>query len=82
MDILIIDDEGNLRRMLRALLEGEGFTVREAASAEAGIEEVKRISPEVILLDLMLPDTNGLQLLEQFNLGTAGCNWHNWIHRC
>jgi two-component system nitrogen regulation response regulator NtrX len=63
MDILIIDDEGNLRRMLRSLLEGEGFTIREAGSAEAGIEEVEREAPEVILLDLMLPGMTGLEAL-------------------
>jgi DNA-binding response OmpR family regulator len=63
MDILIIDDEGNLRRMVRALLEEEGYTVREADSAEAGIEEVRRETPEVILLDLMLPRMSGLEAL-------------------
>jgi len=63
MDILIIDDEGNLRRMLRALLEGEGYTIREAASAEAGIREVEREAPEAILLDLMLPGMSGLEAL-------------------
>ncbi|MFC1575147.1 sigma-54-dependent transcriptional regulator [Gemmatimonadota bacterium] len=63
MDILIIDDEGNLRRMLRALLEGEGYTIREAESAEAGIEEVRREAPEAILLDLMLPGMSGLDAL-------------------
>jgi two-component system nitrogen regulation response regulator NtrX len=63
MDILIIDDEGNLRRMLRALLEGEGYSVREADSAEAGIDEVRREAPETILLDLMLPGMSGLEAL-------------------
>lgn len=63
MDILIIDDEGNLRRMLRSLLEGEGFTIREAGSAEAGIDEIEREAPEVILLDLMLPGMTGLEAL-------------------
>jgi two-component system nitrogen regulation response regulator NtrX len=63
MDILIIDDEGNLRRMLRALLEGEGYTVREADSAEEGIREVEREAPETILLDLMLPGISGLDAL-------------------
>jgi len=63
MDILIIDDEGNLRRMIRALLEEEGFTVREAGSAEAGIEQVRRETPEVVLLDLMLPGMSGLEAL-------------------
>jgi two-component system nitrogen regulation response regulator NtrX len=63
MDILIIDDEGNLRRMLRSLLESEGYTVREADSAEAGLDEVRRQAPEVILLDLMLPGISGLEAL-------------------
>lgn len=63
MDILIIDDEANLRRMLRALLEGEGYLVREAGSAEAGLEEVGRDPPEAILLDLMLPGMSGLEAL-------------------
>lgn len=63
MDILIIDDEANLRRMLRALLEGEGFRVEEADSAEAGIAELREESPEVILLDLRLPGMSGLEAL-------------------
>lgn len=63
MDILIIDDEGNLRRMLRSLLESEDYTVREAETAEAGLEEVERQAPEVILLDLMLPGMTGLEAL-------------------
>ncbi len=63
MDILIIDDEANLRRMLRALLEGEGYVVREAGSAEAGLEEVRCEPPEAILLDLLLPGMSGLEAL-------------------
>jgi len=63
MDILIIDDEGNIRRMLRALLEEEGYTVRESDSAEAGLEELARDGPEAILLDLMLPGMSGLEAL-------------------
>jgi len=66
MDVLIVDDEGNIRRMLRALLESEGFGVREAASAEDGIEQAERLPPEVILLDLMLPGMSGLQAIPRF----------------
>jgi two-component system nitrogen regulation response regulator NtrX len=63
MDVLIVDDEGNIRRMLRALLESEGYSVREAGTAEEGIDEARREPPEVILLDLMLPGMSGLDAL-------------------
>ena len=46
--------------MLRALLEQEGYGVREAESAESGLEEISRESPEVVLLDLRLPGLSGL----------------------
>jgi two-component system nitrogen regulation response regulator NtrX len=63
MQILIIDDEGNLRRMLRALLEAEGYSVGEAASAEDGLSITETVHPEVILLDLALPGISGLEAL-------------------
>jgi two-component system, NtrC family, nitrogen regulation response regulator NtrX len=63
MDVLIIDDEGNVRRALRALLEAEGYRVREAPSAEAGLEAVDAHAPDVVLLDLALPGMNGLDAL-------------------
>ncbi len=66
MDVLIVDDEGNIRRMLRALLESEGYGVREAGSAEEGIAEAEESPPEVVLLDLMLPGMSGLDALPRF----------------
>ncbi len=63
MDILIIDDEGNIRRMLRALIESQGYVVREADSGEEGISEARQRAPDVILLDLMLPGMSGLEAL-------------------
>jgi len=63
MRILIIDDEGNIRRMLRALLESEGWEVDDAGSAEAGVIRVGEAPPEVILLDLALPGMSGLEAL-------------------
>jgi two-component system nitrogen regulation response regulator NtrX len=63
MDLLIVDDEPNIRRMLRMLLESEGYTVREVESAEAAIADVQRHAPEVVLLDLMLPGMSGLAAL-------------------
>jgi two-component system nitrogen regulation response regulator NtrX len=52
--------------MLRALLEEEGYTVREAATAEEGLEGISPEAPEVILLDLMLPGMSGLEALPRF----------------
>jgi two-component system, NtrC family, nitrogen regulation response regulator NtrX len=61
--VLIVDDEGNLRRMLRALLEGEGFTVAEADRGDRGLEAAENFQPEVVLLDLVLPGGSGLDVL-------------------
>jgi len=61
--LLIVDDEGNIRRMLRMLLEAEGYDVEEAGTAEEAIELVERAPPEVVLLDLALPGMSGLEAL-------------------
>ncbi len=63
MRVLIVDDEGNIRRMVRALLESEGWRVSEAGSAEEALAEVEELRPEVVLLDLMLPGMSGLDAL-------------------
>ena len=65
MELLIVDDEGNIRRMLRALLESEGYGVREAGSAEEALEALRDAPPEVVLLDLMLPGMSGLEALPE-----------------
>jgi len=62
-DILVVDDEGNIRRSLRALLQAEGYRVREAESAELGLDEIEAAEPDVVLLDLMLPGMTGLEAL-------------------
>jgi len=62
--ILIVDDEPELRHLLRALLEGD-YTVTEAESAAALQKYFLQDAPDVILLDLKLPDANGLDLLPQ-----------------
>jgi two-component system nitrogen regulation response regulator NtrX len=53
--VLIIDDEPNIRRMVGALLGAEGFEVREAANAHAGIAAALDAEPDVALIDLMMP---------------------------
>ena len=62
-DILVIDDEPNIRRLLASLLEAEGYAVRTAGSGEDGLVAVADGEPDVVLLDLALPGASGLEIL-------------------
>ena len=62
--ILVIDDEEIIREAFEALLASEGYTVRSAETGQAGLELLADGSFDAVLLDLMLPDRNGLDVLE------------------
>jgi two-component system KDP operon response regulator KdpE len=62
---LIIDDEVQIRRLLRVVLEGENYQVHEAETGQQGLMEVATRKPDVILLDLGLPDLDGLEALKR-----------------
>ncbi len=63
--VLVIEDEIQIRRLLRLSLEKNGYRVTEAATGEDGLAEAVRCQPKVILLDLGLPDLDGLKVLER-----------------
>ncbi len=64
--VLIIDDEPNIRRMVGALLEAEGFEVRDASDGQSGLARALEWEPDLVLLDLMMPGTlDGMATLEQ-----------------
>jgi two-component system LytT family response regulator len=67
MRALIIDDEPHARRYLSELLKGEIdlLIVGEASSGAEGIEQIGRLSPDVVFLDIQMPDLDGLQLVER-----------------
>jgi len=61
--ILVVDDDLQLRRFLRTTLAGHGHTVVEAGSVAEALDAIARVRPAVILLDLGLPDGDGLSVL-------------------
>lgn len=63
--ILVIDDEAPIRRFLRVPLEAEGHSVIEAGSAREGVLAVARETPGLVILDLGLPDADGLTVLRE-----------------
>jgi len=65
MTALIIDDEIQIRRLLRMALESKGYTVRDAENGQMGLQEAVFLKPDVILLDLGLPDMDGVDVLKR-----------------
>lgn len=63
--LLVIEDEVQIRRLLRVCLERNGYKVLEAATGEAGIDAAIQHQPAIILLDLGLPDVDGLAVLKR-----------------
>ena len=60
--ILIVDDDDRLRECVRVNLEMEGYSVREAASAEEGLSALDDEPPDLILLDVMMPQVDGWEM--------------------
>jgi two-component system nitrogen regulation response regulator NtrX len=64
--VLLVDDEANIRRMLGALLQAEGFETAEAANGNAALAALESAAPDAVLLDLMMPGgPDGIGTLEQ-----------------
>jgi two-component system, OmpR family, KDP operon response regulator KdpE len=64
-DILVIDDEVQIRRLLRITLEAAGHRVREAETGALGLNETAVQRPDAVILDLSLPDMSGLEVLRR-----------------
>jgi DNA-binding response OmpR family regulator len=60
--LLLVEDDPRIRSMLRLALSDEGYDVTEAATGGAGLEGVADASPDVVLLDLILPDMDGFEV--------------------
>jgi DNA-binding response OmpR family regulator len=65
MKILVVDDEKNILKLYKAELEDEGYNVVTANSGKEALEVFRIEEPDIVTLDIMIPDINGLQLLKQ-----------------
>jgi DNA-binding NtrC family response regulator len=63
--IFVVDDEKNIRRTVRMVLEGEGFAVEEASSGEEALARLPEVAADVLLLDVQLPGISGLDTIER-----------------
>src|SRR5271157_4666166 len=70
--VLIIDDEAAIRESLETLLELEGYGVESASTGEEGLARIGERSFDLVLLDLALPDRNGLDLLADLHAQDPG----------
>lgn len=65
--ILIIDDEKDFRDIAVAKLSSKGFAVKTAASAKEGVELAQKLKPDLILMDVQMPDKDGIQTTIELN---------------
>jgi excisionase family DNA binding protein len=63
--VLIVDDDERLREYVRVNLEMEGYAVHEAASAEEGLRVLEESTPDLVLLDVMMPQMDGWEMLKR-----------------
>ena len=70
--ILIIEDHADIRRLIRMTLEFENHEIHETANADEGLQAVRRLRPDMLLLDIMMPGTlNGLEVCRQIKADHA-----------
>jgi len=72
--VLIVDDDERMREYVRVNLEMEGYTVREAGDGEEGLQVLEESTPDLVLLDVMMPGVDGWEMLrrvqERHGVGT------------
>ena len=71
--VLLVDDDEKVRELVRVNLEFEGYQVREAGSADEGLNAIAEAKPDLVLLDVMMPHVDGWEMLrriqEQYGVG-------------
>ena len=65
ISVLVIEDEADIRQLLRTMLEREGFSVTEAMLGRDGVRLFHQKQPNLVILDVGMPDLDGWQVLER-----------------
>ena len=65
MKILVVDDDEHIRRLYKEEFEDEGYTVVVASNGEEALELFDKEKPDIVTLDILLPDIDGIRLLRQ-----------------
>ena len=69
--VLIVDDERAIRRFLHASLTAHGYAIYEAATGEAALQSIITVRPDLVILDLGLPDLDGVEVTRRLREWTA-----------
>jgi two-component system, NtrC family, sensor kinase len=72
LPVLVVDDDPDVRALLRRMLEREGYAVDEADDGRVALEQVRERAPGAILLDLMMPEMDGFEFLEELRRDEMG----------
>ena len=78
--ILVVDDEPDIRELVREILEDEGYEVAVAENGEAARTSFARNTPDLVLLDIWMPDVDGITLLKEWSSGGGtgvSCRGHD-----
>ncbi len=69
--ILLVEDEANIVEALRFILSREGWDVQGHGNGSSAVDEIARLNPDVVVLDVMLPGRSGLDILRDLRADTA-----------
>jgi two-component system sensor histidine kinase/response regulator len=72
LKVAIIEDDQAISQMYRIKFEGEGYEVETAENGKLGLELAQNMKPDIILLDLMMPEMNGDEMLKKLRASTWG----------
>ncbi len=65
--VLVVDDESDARDFVRAILEPDGWEVSEAINGISGIEQARSLRPDLIILDVQMPDKDGFEVFNELS---------------